>query len=137
MSLSPVNSLSDAEDRPAIAGAHQPVPQPPEVDPGEVLPKRGRRRKRLSNADVVSLQRLLRRVVQARCACKIPTCRVAFRPHQRSEELVKFRMRLQEMPKMEVDQKASLLCHHCHNDAKPSFISMVRLLYRWKQQQVN
>lgn len=107
MALSPVNDLSDAEDQPVIAGPHHQAPGSPEVDAGEQAQRlRVRRRKKLSHSDVVSLQHCLRRVVQARCACKIATCRVAFRSHQLFEELVKFRMRLREMPKMEADQKA-------------------------------
>ena len=112
MPFSPVDTLSD-EDLPR-GGQVEPAVDPRQhggqLVAAEPKPQRSKKRqasKQFGPGDLIRLQHGLRRAVQSNCACKMSTCRKAFRDPARFEELVKYRLRLQEMHKMDIDKEVS------------------------------
>ena len=113
MPLSPVDALSD-EDLPQggqVVPAVDSQEHRGQLEVAEPEPRQSKKRrssKQWSAGDLVLLQHGLRRAVQSKCACKMSTCRIAFRDPVRFEELVKFRLRLRDMRKMDVDKEVHL-----------------------------
>lgn len=112
MPFSPVDALSD-DDLPR-GGQVEPAVDPRQHDgqlvAAEPKPLRSKKRqasKQFGTRDLILLQHGLRRAVQSNCVCKMSSCRKAFRDTARFEELVKYRLRLREMHKMDIDKEAS------------------------------